>query len=220
MSITILLVEDHQIVREALHVMLDRLPDLRVIAEAADGLAAIKQAQSARPDVVLMDITMPVLNGIEATRKIHEAMPDIRIIALSMHTEQHYVEEMIRAGASGYLSKDIPSTELGQAIRDVMRGEVYIGSRLAGRLLKGYLLGVPEVGPTVFARITAREREVLQLVAEGHTTLEIAELLNISINTVETHRKQLMEKLNLHTIAGLTRYAIREGLTPLEWEGA
>lgn len=192
--------------------------DLRceVVALASDGRNAVALASEFHPDLVLMDISMPDLNGVEATRQILESSPAIKIIALSMHTSKEFVTKMLKAGASGYLLKDCAVDELGDAIRCVMANKIYISPDIAGTLVEDYLrhLDVPAGKP--LSKLTPKEREVLQLIAEGKSTKEVSGILNTSISTVETHRQHIMEKLKIHTVAELTKYAIREGLTSLE----
>jgi DNA-binding NarL/FixJ family response regulator len=221
----ILLVDDHKIVREGLRSLLEGEADFRVIAEAGDGRAAVALAREHQPDVVVMDIAMPHLNGIEATRQIIHALPRAKVIALSMHSDRRFMAEMLRAGASGYLLKDAASEELIQAIRTVVAGNLYLSPQITDVVVDDYLRRLPSAGsitPThgagrgAFTVLTAREREVLQLMSEGKATKQIAMILHVSIKTVETHRRQLMEKLDLHSVAELTKYAIREGLTTVD----
>src|SRR3954453_19673191 len=221
----ILLVDDHKIVREGLRSLLEAEDDFRVIAEAADGRAAVELAREHKPGVVVMAIAMPQLNGIEATRQIVNALPGVKVIALSMHSDRRFMSEMLRAGASGYLLKDAASEELIQAIRTVVSGNVYLSPQITDVVVDDYLRRLPDGGALTPARsggrgaftaLTAREREVLQLMAEGKATKQIAMILHVSIKTVETHRRQLMEKLDLHSVAELTKYAIREGLTTVD----
>lgn len=215
MTIRILLADDHQIVREGLDSMLSREGDLEVIAEARSGRQAVRRAAELEPDVVVMDIAMLDLNGIEATRQLLEIRPETRVIALSMHSDRRYVMETLKAGGRGYLLKGQGFADLATAIRAVAAGRVYLSPEVAS-ILVDTLLGEPQPSGSSFDLLSPRERQVLQLVAEGRTNKEIAARLNISIKTVQSHRAALMDKLDLHNIAGLTRYAIREGLTPLD----
>src|SRR4051812_40631296 len=224
-TINILLVDDHKIVREGLRSLLEAEEDFRVIAEAADGRAAVELAREHAPAVVVMDIAMPQLTGIEPTRQIINALPREKVIALSRPPARRFMSEMLRAGASGYLLKDAASEELIQAIRTVVSGNVYLSPQITDVVVDDYLRRLPTEGgslaPTAggrgaFAVLTAREREVLQLMSEGKATKQIAMILHVSIKTVETHRRQLMEKLDLHSVAELTKYAIREGLTTVD----
>jgi DNA-binding NarL/FixJ family response regulator len=215
MTIKIILADDHRIIREGLRALLEKEPGVEVIAEAADGRTTVKLCRELVPDVVIMDITMPDLNGIEATHQILTEMPEIKVIALSMHSDKRFVSEMLNAGALAYLLKDAAFEELSDALRAVNSNQFYLSAQLEG--LKDYLgrvrtTQVFESSPT----LTTREREVLQLLAEGKTTHQIASSLCLSGKTVAAHRTQIMNKLGLKSIAELTKYAIREGLTALE----
>jgi two-component system response regulator NreC len=215
MPIRVLLADDHQIVRDGLHALLEAEPDLEILGEAGNGRAAVQLAAQLRPQIVIMDIGMPGLNGMEATRQILEAAPGVKVIALSMHSDRRFIEGMFKAGAAGYLLKDSAFDELARAVRTVVEGRPYLSPSIAGAVIDGY------VNPTPRARsasdlLTPREREVLQLLAEGNSTKQIAISLAVSVKTVETYRSRLMEKLDLHSVAELTKYAVREGLTFLE----
>ncbi len=215
MTIKIILADDHRIIREGLRALLEKEHGVEVIAEAADGRTTVKLCRELVPDVVIMDITMPDLNGIEATHQILSEMPDIKVIALSMHSDKRFVSEMLNAGALGYLLKDAAFEELSDALRAINNNQLYLSAQLEG--LKDYLGRVRT--PQVFdspPTLTTREREVLQLLAEGKTTHQIASSLCLSGKTVAAHRTQIMNKLGLKSIAELTKYAIREGLTALE----
>ena len=216
MSLKILLADDHKIIREGLRNLIERQEGFEVIAEAEDGLTAVKKAKKLSPDVVIMDIGMPGLNGIEATRQILDDSPQAKIIALSMHSERHFVSEMLKAGASAYLLKDSAFEELVQAIRASQANKIYLSPSIAEGMIKDYITHIPRESFSPFSLLTKREREILQLIAEGKSTKEIASLLFISIKTIETHRQNIMEKLDLHSVAELTKYAIREGLTSLD----
>lgn len=213
MSIRVLLADDHELMRAGLRSILEKGKEVEVVAEASDGRGAVELAEEYKPDIALMDITMPNLNGIEATRQIvGEGWS--KVIALSIHCERAFVIEMLAAGASGYLLKNSASAELMTAIRSVRNGDVYLSPRIAGMVVQKY---VQDHGRgQSFATLTPRERQVLQLIAEGKSNKEMAGHLTISIKTVETHRAQLMEKLGIFTVAELTKFAIREGLTSLE----
>ncbi len=211
MTIRVVLADDHRLVREALRVALEREPGIAIVGEATDGRAALKMVRKTKPDVVVLDVAMPELNGIEAAARIHVRHPQVKILALSAHTDKRYVLEMLSGGAAGYLTKSAAGRELVQAIRTVAAGGCYLSAELASTVVDG----VRDVrdgtkGPRQLGR---REREVLQLVAEGHRSPAIAARLFISVATVEAHRRNIMRKLDLHTVAELTRFAIREGLT-------
>jgi len=215
MSIKILIADDHKIVREGLRTLLDKQTGMKVVGEAANGTLAVKQALEQCPDIVIMDVTMPDLNGIEATRRIVAKNSKIKIIALSMHSDRRFMVEMLKNGASGYLLKDSAFDELAFAIKTVMKNQTYLSSQIADLVLKDYINQLNKTDPTAYSLLTPREREVLQMLAEGHTTKQISARIHVSVKTVETHRKQIMDKLNIHNIAGLTKYAIREGITKL-----
>jgi len=217
MSIRILLADDHQIVREGLRALVNAQEKMTVVGEASNGRQAVELVDSLRPDVVVMDVGMPDLNGIEATRRILSTQPKCRIVGLSMHSDRRFLSEMLKAGATAYLLKDSAFEELASAIRAVMAGQVYLSPRIADAVVEGYLHGSGGgKQPGAFAVLTSREREVLQLVAEGLATKQIASSLQVSVKTVETHRRQIMDKLDLHSVAELTKYAIREGLASIE----
>ncbi len=216
MNIKIILADEHKIIREGLRNLIEKQIGFEVIAEAEDGLIAVKEAKKLAPDVVVMDIGMPGLNGIEATRQILADSPQAKIIALSMHSERHFVSEMLKAGASAYLLKDSAFEELVQAIRASRANKIYLSPSIADKVIKDYITHIPGENFSAFSILTKREREILQLIAEGKSTKEIASLLFISIKTIETHRQNIMEKLDLRSVAELTKYAIREGLTSLD----
>jgi len=216
MNIRILLADDHKIIREGLRALLEKEPDMEVVGEAQDGMTTIKLAKKLLPNIVIMDIGMPDMNGIDATRQIFSETQGIKVIALSMHSDRRFVLQMLKAGASGYLLKDSAFEELASAIKTVMAGQPYLSPKITDVVIKEYIVSLPKSEETVFTKITAREREVLQLIAEGKSTKQIAVFLNVSVKTIETHRQQIMEKLDIHSIAELTKYAIREGLTSLE----
>ena len=216
MIIKILLADDHQLVRQGLRSLLEKQADFKVVGEAEDGLSALKKARELLPDVVIMDVAMPKLNGIEAAREILDVSPEIKVIALSMHAEGCFVVEMLRAGASAYLLKDSAYEELVQAIKASLVNKIYVSSSIAEGIIKNYITQIPREDFSAFSILSQRERQVLQLLAEGKSTKEIASLLFISVKTVETHRQKIMDKLDIHTIAGLTKYAIKEGLTSLD----
>lgn len=215
----ILLADDHKIVRDGLRALLDAQPGFRVVGEAEDGRTAVEMTLELHPDVVVMDIGMPGLNGIDATGRVTLERSDTKVIALSMHADRRFVAEMLRAGASGYLVKDSAFEELVGAIRAVTEGRVYLSQGIAGVVVQDYVrrLGAsPEAEVSPISKLSPREREVLQLAAEGKSTKEIANDLGLSVKTVETHRRQIMDKLGTYNLAGLIRIAIREGLTSLD----
>jgi DNA-binding NarL/FixJ family response regulator len=210
-AIRVLLVDDHALVRSGLRALIEAFPGVKVVAEAADGNAALELVARERPDVVLMDVTMPELNGLEATTRVIRKFPEVRVLVLSMHAEEEYVGLALRAGAAGYLLKDASASELELAIRSVARGDTYLTPAATKGVVADYLQRGAEP-PTPRERLTSRQREILQLIADGHTTKEIARRLGLSVKTVEAHRTQLMERLGIHDIAGLVRWAIRAGL--------
>jgi len=217
MSIRVLIADDHKIMLAGLRSLLEKETEFEVVAEAENGRKAVQMALDERPDVVVMDVSMPDLNGIEATMQIIESLPATRVIALSMHSDKRFVMGMLRAGASGYLLKDCASQELATAIHQVAGGKKYLSPEITGVVIDDFLLGSSaEEAAAAKSLLSAREREVLQLIAEGWSTKQIASHLYVSVKTIETHRRQIMKKLDLHTIADLTKYAIREGLTSIE----
>lgn len=207
-AIKILLADDHTIVRQGLKLILSAHSDIDVVGEAGNGKEAVELAQKLKPDVVLMDVAMPELNGIEATRRMLEANSRIRVLVLSMHKEAVYVREILKAGARGYILKDAIDSELLNAVRSVARGDGYISPAVSGALLSDYRQNVTDPADL----LSNREREVLQLIAEGKTNKEIATRLNLSVYTVDSHRSKIMEKLNLHSTGELVRFAIKHGL--------
>lgn len=215
MSIRIIISDDHKIVRDGLKTLLQKQSEFEVVAELENGRSTVYMATKLLPDVIVMDIAMPDLNGIEATRQIVSSHKDIRIVALSMHSDKRFVSEMLKAGASAYLLKDCAFEELVTAIHTVMDDKIYLSPGIAGVVIDNYIRQTTPAESSAFSRLSDREREVLQLLAEGKTTKEIAAHLFVSIKTVETHRSNIMEKLNIHNIAELTKYAVREGLTSL-----
>jgi DNA-binding NarL/FixJ family response regulator len=217
MAIRIVLADDHQIIREGLRSLLEKESDMEVVGEAKNGREAVDLAVSLVPDVIVMDIGMPDLNGMEATRHIVEQVSDVKILALSMHSDRQFAAGILAAGASGYLLKDSAFGELAEAIRAVIRGQCYLSPAITGVVLNDYVERLCNTGSSLpYANLTKREREILQLLAEGWTTKRIAEDLHVSIKTVETHRQHIMDKLELRSLADLTKYAIRQGLTSLE----
>lgn len=216
MSIRILLADDHRIVHDSLKPLLDKRDDFEVIAVAENGRIAVKLAQDLRPDVVIIDITMPDLNGIEATHQIIAHCPKTKLIALSMHTDRRYVTGVLNAGASGYLVKSCSFDELVTAIQTVAANKKYLSPEIADIVIEKSMSSSPTSDSLVSSILTTREREVLQLLVEGKTVKQIADHLYRSIKTVHTHRLHIMQKLNIHSIAELTKFAIREGLISLE----
>ncbi len=216
----VLLVDDHDMVRAGLRSVLELSSDFQIVAEAADGRTAMRLARELSPRLVIMDISMPDVNGIEATRQIVAADRDVRVIILSMHGDQHSVAEALKAGASGYLLKNGAVKELGPAIEAVLQGHVYLSPQVAGAMVDGYVrrgqMAAADGG--ALQSLTGREHDVLRCLARGKTNKEIAAELFIGVKTVETHRAQLMDKLQIRTVAGLTKFAVRHGLTPLEGE--
>jgi DNA-binding NarL/FixJ family response regulator len=215
MNIKIVVVDEHKILREGLTTLINKQPNMKTIGEATDGREALEIVTKLSPDLLLMDVTMPNLNGIEATRKIKSKNPNIEIIALSLHSDRRYVLGMIDAGASGYLLKECAFDELVRAINTVMAGKKYLSPEISDILVEEY---VRKDGPDktmIYSKLTPREREVLQQIAEGKSTKGIAKDLSISLKTVETHRQHIKKKLKATSIAELTKIAIREGLTSL-----
>lgn len=211
----VLLADDHALVRAGLHSLLQTLDGVEVVAEAGDGREAMRLIETTHPDVVLMDIAMPGLNGLEAAAHITKDHPTVRLIMLSGHAGEEYVAQALRAGAAGYLLKDSAVAELELALKAVLRGQTYLSAAVSKQVVEGYL-GHGEGHASPLEGLTARQRETLQLIAEGKTTKDIAHVLNLSVKTVETHRMQLMERLDIHDIAGLVRLAIRAGLVSAE----
>lgn len=211
----ILICDDHKIFREGLRALLESQPGVKVVGGARDGLEAVKLARDLAPDIVIMDISMPGLNGIEAARKLSKAKKPPRVIALSMHNDRKYVTEIFKAGARAYLLKDSAFEELMDAIKAVSCGRYFLSAGITSIVLDDYIKGPSRDPRSAFTLLSAREREVLQLLAEGLRTKEISQKLTLSVKTVETHRKKIMEKLGITSIAGLTRYAVKEGLVSL-----
>lgn len=213
MAIKILIADEHRIVREAIISMLENEGDIQVIGEAEDGRIAVEMAVELQPDIIIIETSLPNLNGIEATRQIISALPDIKIIALSGHLDNRSVYEMLKAGAMGYVPKQCAFSELILAIRNVISNKVYMSTQISGIIVEGYLNRQSDSENSPYSVLTAREREVLQLIAEGKSTKVVARELFVSVKTVEWHRSQLMKKLRMQSVAELVKYAIREGLT-------
>jgi len=216
-KIRILIVEDHAVVRAGIRLLLESQPDMEVVGEARDGAESLTQAQKLEPNVILMDISLPGMGGIEATQAIKKACPEAQILALTMHEDARYFFQMLQAGASGYVIKGADPSELLHAIRDVAENKAYLFPSLARKLLDDYMERL-EVGEEKdsYAKLTDREREVLKQIGEGYTSREIADILCISTNTVERHRTNIMDKLGMHNKSQLIRFAIRKGLVKLE----
>jgi DNA-binding NarL/FixJ family response regulator len=209
--VRVLLADDHALVRAGIRALLQNLEGVTVVAETGNGAEVLEFARAHRPDVVLLDISMPGLGGLEVSAQLREALPEVRVVMLSMHANEEYVLQALRAGAAGYMLKDSATAELELALKAVMQGETYLSPPISKQVVEGY---VQRVGAeqTASDNLTPRQRQVLQLIAEGHSTKEIAHRLNLSVKTVETHRAQLMERLQIREIAGLVKYAIRHGL--------
>ena len=211
----ILLADDHELMREGLRTLLAAQPDVEIVGEAEDGVTAVRRALELRPDIVIMDVGMPQMNGIEATRRLATKLPGTKIIALSMHSDRRYVAEMLKAGAAGYVLKQGAFRELASAIAAVKASHIYLSPRVAG-VVVDLLRQPPEQEGGLLRLLTAREREVLQCVAEGMNTKSIADRLSLSGKTVDGHRRHMMVKLGMQSVSDLTRFAIREGLVAVE----
>jgi two-component system response regulator NreC len=216
MALNVFIVDDHNLVRSGIRALIENAPDLTVVGEAADGREAVEQIASLKPELVLMDVAMSGLNGIDAARQVHSALPQTRIIMLSMHEDRQYVFEALKAGAMGYVLKSAAFQDLMSAIDTVMSNRNYISPALSDTVMNDYIRRAQgEEKSTELGRLSGREREVLQLIAEGNSSAEVGELLHISVRTVDTHRHNIMTKLEIHSIAGLTKFAIRHGLCVL-----
>lgn len=215
MTVKLIVADDHTLMREALSNKLDNKPDLEVIVQADDGRQAIELCQKHVPELIIMDVSMPDLNGVEATKRIHDNNPNIKIIALSMHSEQKFVTDMLKAGASGYLNKACRFEELLEAINVVISGEIYLDRSIGTKVIKDYLSSLSQKEDSNSEILTSREREVLQMVAEGKSSKEIAFKLGIEEHTIVKHRQNIMNKLDIRDVPGLTKYAIREGIISL-----
>jgi DNA-binding NarL/FixJ family response regulator len=216
MSTRVLLVDDHAIIREGLRSLLEKQPQMEVVADTDDGRKAVELVRQFSPDIVIMDVTMPGLNGIEATRLITAESPEVKVIALSIHSQRRFVADMLSAGAAGYILKECLFDELVQAIDVVTDGGRYLSPKIAEVVVDDYVKHLSNITDSPLASLTSREREVLQLVAEGKSTKEIALELHVSTKTIEANRRQIMDKLDVHSVAELTKYAVREGLTTLD----
>lgn len=216
MTIRVVLADDHQIVRTGLRELLEKQSDVKVVGEARNGEEAIKLVREIKPDVVIMDIAMPDMNGIEATYQLLAANKNLKIIALSMYSDRRFVRGMLKAGACGYLLKDCALEDLVTGIRSAISNRMYMSPQISDAVVKDHIQQLKKTDLSAYAFLTNREVEVLQLLSEGKTTREIAAKLSLSVKTIETHRQQLMEKLGIYTVAGLTKYSIKEGITSLE----
>lgn len=209
----VLIAEDHTIVRKGLRSLLEGVEGIQVVGEAQDGREALQKVEQLLPDVVLMDITMPLLNGLEATRQIKKLFPQVQVLALTMHANEEYIFQALRAGAAGYVVKEAAPEDLVLAIQAVWRGDSYLSPSVSAKVIGQYVRRAEEAKePDSYEKLSDREREVLQLIAEGHANREIAEMLHISVRTVETHRANIMAKLDLHSTAEVVQYAIRKGV--------
>lgn len=208
----ILLADDHTVVRQGLRKVLEDRPEWEVVAEAGDGREAVRLAEQFVPDVAILDVAMPLLNGIEATRQITRRVPSTRIVVLSMYADEAYVTQILQAGAAGYLLKDSADVDLIQAVAEVAQGRSFFSPAIARVMLDDYVRQGPEKGQSRYETLSQREREIFQLIAEAKTNKEIAALLNVSPSTVETHRAHIMDKLDLHSAAEIVLYAVRRGV--------
>jgi DNA-binding NarL/FixJ family response regulator len=213
-KIAVLLCDDHTVLRNGLRLLLDAEADIQVVGEAANGHQSVREAKRLKPDVVLQDLAMPLLNGLEAARQIAKEVPSAKVLILSAYTDDAYIEHAIKAGAAGYLMKETAGDDLLRAIREIANGNAFFSPPVARRLLKQWQEKFPNGSPVkaAAATLTSRQTEILQLVAEGYATKQIAGLLSLSIKTVEKHRQDLMNTLNIHNIASLTRYAVSSGV--------
>ncbi|MGO9377142.1 MAG: response regulator [Dissulfurispiraceae bacterium] len=216
MGIRILLADDHRIVREGIRTLLEKQADLQVVGEACTGRETIELTRELLPDIILLDITMPELNGIEATRHILEENPAVKVIGLSVHCDKRFALDMFMVGASGYLTKDCAFEELTKAIRAVMAGRVYVSAAITENVMGSFVTSHADDDSLKLPRLSAKERLVLQLISEGKSTKDVAHELDLSIKTIETYRLKIMNKLGITNVAGLVKYAIREGLTSVE----
>jgi len=217
MGVRILLVDDHEIVRYGLRCLIEEQADMEVVGDAENGRVAIDLVRQLEPDVVIMDISMPDMNGVEAARRIRKESPNAKIIVLSMHHKRQFVIDMLKADVSGYILKTKVHDDLIRAIKAAAANEVYLSSKISGVLAHDYVSNLPTSNQSVSAVLTPRERELLQLISEGKSTKESALHLNVSIKTIESTRRRIMQKLDIHNVADLTKYAISEGITSLDF---
>jgi DNA-binding NarL/FixJ family response regulator len=215
-KIRVLVADDHTILRKGLCSLLEGKPDIEVVGEAEDGREAVEKVEALLPDVVLMDITMPRLNGLEATRQIKRLFPKVKIVALTMYTNEEYIQQFLQAGASGYVVKQAAPAELISAIQAVYRGDSFLSPMISKTIIDEYLKRAEPAASSEQAKLTDREREVLQLIAEGYSNRDIAQKLQISIKTAGVHRTNLMEKLGIHNVTDLVKYALRKGIIRLD----
>jgi DNA-binding NarL/FixJ family response regulator len=213
MAVRVVVVDDHEIMREGIGILLHKCGDIELVGQAGDGRTAVALVQKLRPDLVIMDIGMPKLNGIDATRQMIQLLPDIKVMALSAHADNHIVSQMIGVGARGYMHKESAFSEMREGITAILDGKTFLCSRISKVVFSDYINLVTNPDSLETDGLSLREREVLQLVAEGYTSKEIAKMLKLSSKTVETHREHIMNKLKIHTIPGLTKYAVQKGLT-------
>ena len=216
MPTRILLVDDHAIIRQGLSSLLEKQPDIEVVGSVEDGRQAVDTVRQLTPDLVIMDISMPNLNGIDAARKITEEINGVKIIALSIHSSRRFVAEMLKAGASGYILKDCLFDELMEAIKTVLSGSIYLSPKITGVVIDDYVQRLSKQYQSNGPTLSDREREVLQLLSEGKSTKQIALQIHVSTKTIESNRRNIMDKLKINSVAELTKYAVREGITPLE----
>jgi DNA-binding NarL/FixJ family response regulator len=214
MTLKIILADDHKVLRQGLKSLLDTHKEFQVIAEADDGLSAIKLVKKHKPDIVILDIGMPNMNGIQATQHIVNET-NTKVLALSMPSDQRFVSKMLQSGASGYMLKDCAFEELISAVQTIATGKIYLSNDITGSIINEYINRIQSIESSNQPVLTSREREILQLISEGNSTSDIANIINVSTKTVETHRKNIMDKLDIHSIAKLTKYAVREGLTSI-----
>lgn len=215
-QIRVLLADDHHLVRAGIRSLLEGFPDIEVVGETGDGREAISLASACQPDVILLDISMGGMNGLEAAARIVKDCPQVYVIMLSMHANEEYVRQALQAGARGYLLKDAATAELELALRAVLRGETYLSPAVSRQVVNLFLSGQADTESSALDPLTPRQTEILRLIAEGKTTKQAAAQLNLSIKTIETHRAQIMERLGIHDIPGLVRYAVRQGLVDLD----
>jgi DNA-binding NarL/FixJ family response regulator len=216
MKVRILLADDHRIMREGLKALLEKHSSMEVIAEAENGIQTLEIARREKPDVIIMDIAMPDINGIEATRQLKSEMTDIKIVALSMHSDRRFVTEILKAGASAYVLKQSAFEDLEKAIKTVMVNRTFLSADILETVVGDYVSQLTKSEYEAYRQLSNRERQVLQLIAEGNSTKEIAYKLHVSVKTIESHRQNIMTKLSIHNLAGLTKFAVREGLTSLD----